>query len=74
MEHIYKSMLVKAHSKILYHENFNNPFSEGGNVLKKNMAGEQCQAKKKMKRTGPYTIVEVTAVRVTNSRTNMDIF
>ena len=54
--------------------NFNSPFSVGDKVLKKSMAKESHGAKMKTKWTGPYTVVEVTAVGDINSRTDMDIF
>ena len=53
---------------------FNNLFSVGDKVLKKNMANELCKAKMKMKWKTPCTIVEVTVVGDINSRTNMHIF
>ena len=72
MEHLYQCMLAKAHSYIekvqvtlqKYYEmcTFNNPFSVGDKVLKNNMADKSHKAKMKMKWTGPYTIVQVTAV------------
>ena len=43
---------------------FNNPFDVGQNVLMNNMASDSQTAKMNARWTGPYTIVEVSVMRV----------
>ena len=69
MEHIYQSMLAKAHTNIKVWQQkkdnmqtFNNPSEVGEKVFNKNMADDSHKAKMKAKGTGPYKIVEVCAV------------
>ena len=84
MEHIYQSMLAKAHTNVKKSQvsqqrycnmqTSNNPFEVGKKVLKKNMVNDSCKVKMKTKWTGPYMIVEVPVMRDINSRINMAIF
>ena len=83
-KHIYQCMLAKSHNSIKkaqvtqqkYHniQTFNNPFSVGDKVLKKNMEDKAFKVKIKTKCTGPCTIVDVLVVGNINSRTDMGIF
>ena len=54
-------------------QTFNKPFSVIDKVLKKNMANESYLAMIKMKEAIPYTVIQVSAVRDINSKTNMNI-